>query len=161
MAAVGDAVQQPLAVAAELDDAYLAGVDDHLAAVWRDNPGEAAEAPPVAGHVIAATENGSLYSLEGTTGRIRWRRHLADPVPASALPCGNIDPVGITGTPVYDPTTGGCRDGLQVGADYLQGEWDGGTLLRKWEQQQRRGEQDLPEELRVVEPERPADQLAL
>jgi outer membrane protein assembly factor BamB len=27
-------------------------------------------------------------------------------VPLSSLPCGNIDPLGITGTPVYDPTTG-------------------------------------------------------
>jgi hypothetical protein len=27
-------------------------------------------------------------------------------VPLSRLPCGNIDPLGITGTPVYDPDTG-------------------------------------------------------
>jgi outer membrane protein assembly factor BamB len=27
-------------------------------------------------------------------------------VPLSTLPCGNIDPLGITGTPVYDPATG-------------------------------------------------------
>ncbi len=27
-------------------------------------------------------------------------------MPLSSLPCGNIDPLGITGTPVYDPTTG-------------------------------------------------------
>ena len=31
--------------------------------------------------------------------------HLGTPVPLSALPCGDIDPLGITGTPVYDPTT--------------------------------------------------------
>ena len=59
----------------------------------------------VGGAVIAATENGSLYALAGATGRVLWRRHLADPVNGSDLPCGNIDPLGITGTPVYDPTT--------------------------------------------------------
>lgn len=59
----------------------------------------------VGGRVVAATEHGSVYSLEGSTGRVRWRRHLADPVPAASLPCGNIDPVGVTGTPVYDPAS--------------------------------------------------------
>src|SRR5690242_21541856 len=28
------------------------------------------------------------------------------PQPLSGLPCGNIDPLGITGTPAYDATTG-------------------------------------------------------
>jgi outer membrane protein assembly factor BamB len=56
--------------------------------------------------VMAATEGGSLYGLDAATGDVRWRTHLADPVPGSALPCGNIDPLGITGTPVYDSTTG-------------------------------------------------------
>ena len=59
----------------------------------------------VGGVVIAATEGGSLYALDGATGRVRWRRHLADSVAADRLPCGNIDPLGITGTPVYDPAT--------------------------------------------------------
>jgi outer membrane protein assembly factor BamB len=60
----------------------------------------------VGGQVLAATEGGSLYALDAPTGAVRWRTHLADPVAASTLPCGNIDPVGITGTPVYDPATG-------------------------------------------------------
>jgi hypothetical protein len=60
----------------------------------------------VGGNVIAATENGSLYALAGPTGRVVWRRHLADPVNGAVLPCGNIDPLGITGTPVFDEATG-------------------------------------------------------
>lgn len=59
----------------------------------------------VGGRVLAATEGGSLYALDGPTGRVLWRRHLADPISADRLPCGNIDPIGITGTPVYDPAT--------------------------------------------------------
>jgi outer membrane protein assembly factor BamB len=59
------------------------------------------------GLVIAATEAGTLYGLDAATGATTWRTHLADPVPAADLPCGNISPtVGITGTPVYDAATG-------------------------------------------------------
>jgi len=60
----------------------------------------------VSGRVIAATQGGSLYALDLVSGRVAWRRHLAPPVPGSALPCGNIDPISFTGTPVYDRRTG-------------------------------------------------------
>jgi PQQ-like domain len=59
----------------------------------------------VGGIVIAATENDSVYGLSRRTGRVRWRTHLATPQPASTQPCGNIDPLGITSTPVYDQQT--------------------------------------------------------
>ena len=61
----------------------------------------------VAGHVLAATENNTVYSLDLFTGSVIWKIHLGDPVDASSLPCGNIGPVtGITGTPAADPNTG-------------------------------------------------------
>jgi len=53
--------------------------------------------------VVAATEGDSLYALDARTGRVRWRTNVGTPVPLADLPCGNIDPLGITGTPVYDP----------------------------------------------------------
>ena len=56
--------------------------------------------------VIAATENDSLYGLQQSTGRVVWRTHVGTPVPLDELPCGNIDPLGITGTPAYDQATG-------------------------------------------------------
>ncbi len=56
--------------------------------------------------VIAATENDSIYGLDQATGRVIWRRHVGTPVSLSDLPCGNIDPLGITGTPVYNPASG-------------------------------------------------------
>jgi len=59
----------------------------------------------VGSEVIVATENDTVYALDATTGAVRWSRHLATPVP-SGLPCGNIDPSGITGTPVADVATG-------------------------------------------------------
>jgi outer membrane protein assembly factor BamB len=60
----------------------------------------------VRGRVLAATENDSVYALDPGTGRILWHRHLGTPVPLADLPCGSIDPLGITGTPAYDPATG-------------------------------------------------------
>lgn len=61
----------------------------------------------VNGHVIVATENNTVYSLDLFTGSAVWTIHLGDPVDARSLPCGNIGPVtGITGTPAVDPGTG-------------------------------------------------------
>ena len=59
----------------------------------------------VGSEVIVATENDTVYALDESTGAVRWSRHLASPVP-TGLPCGNLDPSGITGTPVADVTTG-------------------------------------------------------
>ena len=55
------------------------------------------------GLVVAATESNSVYALDENTGAIAWQTQLAPPVPLDQLPCGNIDPMGITGTPVIDP----------------------------------------------------------
>ncbi len=57
------------------------------------------------GRVYVATENDTVYALDQTTGTVAWRSHLGTPVPGSSLPCGDIDPLGITGTPVIDPTS--------------------------------------------------------
>jgi len=62
-------------------------------------------APGPGGQVtIAATENDTVHALR--EGQTVWSTRLGSPVPASALPCGNIDPLGITGTPVVDPAAG-------------------------------------------------------
>jgi outer membrane protein assembly factor BamB len=60
----------------------------------------------VGGTVIAATENDTVYALNESTGAVTWHTHLGSPVPLSSLPCGDIDPLGITGTPVYDQGNG-------------------------------------------------------
>jgi outer membrane protein assembly factor BamB len=56
--------------------------------------------------VVVATENDTVYGLARSTGAVRWQRHLGTPVRRSTLPCGNIDPLGITSTPVFDAGTG-------------------------------------------------------
>lgn len=56
--------------------------------------------------VIAATERDDVYGLSRTTGRIRWRTRVGSPVPVSDQPCGNLNPLGIASTGVYDPQDG-------------------------------------------------------
>ena len=65
-----------------------------------------AEPLVVAGRVIVATENDSVYAFDAGSGRLAWRIHLGTPVAGGDLPCGDIDPSGITGTPVVDPKAG-------------------------------------------------------
>ncbi|MEV8094468.1 PQQ-binding-like beta-propeller repeat protein [Kitasatospora sp. NPDC085879] len=60
----------------------------------------------VGDRVLAATENNTVYGLDAASGAVLWSRHLGAPARTADLPCGNIDPLGITGTPVYDPATG-------------------------------------------------------
>jgi outer membrane protein assembly factor BamB len=55
--------------------------------------------------VVVATENNSVYAFNSSTGRQLWMRHLG-PTVTSGLACaGNINPGGITGTPVADVAT--------------------------------------------------------
>ena len=75
---------------------------------WRATLDGPAYASPlvVGGFVIEATTGGTVYALDSATGAIRWHTHLADPVSGSSLPCGNIDRLGVVGTPAYDKATG-------------------------------------------------------
>jgi hypothetical protein len=52
--------------------------------------------------VIVATEDDVVYALDAHNGKVAWKKSLGRPVPRSALPCGNIGPLGITGTPAID-----------------------------------------------------------
>ena len=63
--------------------------------------------PPGAnsGTLFVATEDDVVQAFDATTGKELWRREVGRPVQASSLPCGNIHPLGITGTPVIDPAT--------------------------------------------------------
>jgi outer membrane protein assembly factor BamB len=63
--------------------------------------------PPGAntGVLFVATEDDVVQAFDATTGNELWRRVVGRPVRRSSLPCGNINPLGITGTPVIDPAT--------------------------------------------------------
>ena len=53
--------------------------------------------------VIAATEQNRVYALDARHGAVLWQQQLGTPAPLGGSGvCGNIDPLGITGTPVID-----------------------------------------------------------
>jgi len=52
---------------------------------------------------VVATEQNDVLALAAADGSPLWVSNLGAPVPQTALPCGDIDTVGITGTPVIDP----------------------------------------------------------
>jgi hypothetical protein len=87
--------------ALRLDVAFHAQVSGHVYAqplYWR-------EAGSNSGMLLVATEDNIVYALHAGTGKEIWSRSLGKSVPLSLLRCGNIDPIGITGTPVIDKST--------------------------------------------------------
>ncbi|HEY0936502.1 MAG TPA: PQQ-binding-like beta-propeller repeat protein [Trebonia sp.] len=80
-----------------------------LATAWTASLDGAVYGQPlvIGGDVIAATENDSIYALNRMTGKVIWRQRVGTPVPQADLHgCGNIFPLGITGTPAYNPGNG-------------------------------------------------------
>jgi len=86
---------------------YLPDIPDplQLSVVWQAPLDGAVYGEPlvVSDQVLVATENDTVYSLDIDSGQVLWQTTVGTPVPLSDLPCGNIDPLGITSTPVYDP----------------------------------------------------------
>ena len=79
-----------------------------LTPAWRARLDGAVYGQPlvVGARMLAATEHDTVYALNAATGAVLWSRHVGTPVPKSDLPCGNIDPLGITSTMAYDAATG-------------------------------------------------------
>jgi hypothetical protein len=67
--------------------------------------------------VIVVSELDNVYAFDGDTGAVSWMKNLGAPVPLAMMPCGNIDPYGITGTPVIDPATRTLYVGAMVTPD--------------------------------------------
>ncbi len=67
------------------------------------------------GLLVTATENDVVQAFDAATGKELWRRTVGRPIAGSSLPCGNIRPLGITGTPVIDPATQGVYFDAAVG----------------------------------------------
>lgn len=52
--------------------------------------------------LLVATERNEVIALDPLSGARIWSRTLAAPAARAELPCGNLDPIGITGTPIVD-----------------------------------------------------------
>ena len=59
----------------------------------------------VRGLTIVATESDTVYAFDQSYRQV-WKHNLGSPSPAEERQCGNINPLGITGTPVYDAASG-------------------------------------------------------
>jgi hypothetical protein len=59
----------------------------------------------IGGLTITATENDTVYAFDPSYRQV-WKKSLGSPSPKEERQCGDIDPLGITGTPIYDAGTG-------------------------------------------------------
>jgi hypothetical protein len=84
-----------------LDPSFHPQFPGHLYAqpLYWQSPGS------TSGMLIVATENDDVHAIDAKSGSQVWTRSLGRPVALSTQPCGNIDPLGITGTPVIDEAT--------------------------------------------------------
>jgi outer membrane protein assembly factor BamB len=131
------------------------GVGTPLKPAWSKDLGQAVYGEPlvVGSTLIAATEGNRVFGLNARTGKVRWRTGLGSPQPQSGLPCGDIDPLGITGTPAYDPDTGSVFAVAEtVGGRHTLWALDARTGAKQWH----RSLDVLPDRNRKAEQERSA-----
>jgi len=80
-----------------------------LRSAWKERLNGAVYAQPLVadGRVFAVTEGDTVYALDAHDGHGLWARHLGPPMTnvAAQVGCGDIDPLGITSTPVIDLST--------------------------------------------------------
>jgi polyvinyl alcohol dehydrogenase (cytochrome) len=83
---------------------------DSASVAWTANLGGAVRGQAVSadGLIVAATEANRVVALDPASGRVRWSDSLGTPLTsvASVAGCGDIDPLGITSTPVIDTASG-------------------------------------------------------
>jgi polyvinyl alcohol dehydrogenase (cytochrome) len=84
---------------------------DPIRLIWSSTlDGSAVSAQPLIddGRVFAVTEDDDVYGLDARTGAVLWKVNIGRPLTdvASVAGCGDIDPLGITSTPVIDTATG-------------------------------------------------------
>jgi hypothetical protein len=84
-----------------LDENFRAKISEHVYAqplYWRGSD----SMRPL---LLVATEDDVVHAIDAQSGGEIWKRSLGKPVARSSLLCGNISPLGITGTPVIDTAT--------------------------------------------------------
>ncbi len=52
--------------------------------------------------LYVATEENNVYAIDAAAGTVLWHTALGAGVPGGQFGCGNIDPLGVTSTPVLD-----------------------------------------------------------
>ncbi len=57
------------------------------------------------GTFYVATEDATVFALDETTGQVTWQKNVGMSASNTGAGCGNIGPIGITGTPAIDLAT--------------------------------------------------------
>ena len=112
------------------------GPRGRLRPAWRRSLSGAVYGEPlvVGSTLVVATEADDVYGLDARTGARRWQAHLGTPQSGSGLPCGNIDPLGITGTPAYDAATRSVFVVAETeGGSHTLWALDPATGARRWQ----------------------------
>jgi outer membrane protein assembly factor BamB len=89
------------ATSLQLDSDFRPRISGHVYAqplYWRGSESSS-------GALLVATEDNIVHAIDTMSGQEIWQRTLGKPVPRSSLSCGNISPLGVTGTPVIDAST--------------------------------------------------------
>jgi hypothetical protein len=60
------------------------------------------QGPGSKGVFLVASDSNDVYALDETTGKPVWQKNMGLPADNSGVGCGNVKPIGITGTPVID-----------------------------------------------------------
>jgi polyvinyl alcohol dehydrogenase (cytochrome) len=99
---------------------------------WDDSLDGAVYGEPLVydGRVYVATENDTIYALAAKKGNVIWHVHVGTAVETSVIDsaptlsngCGDISPLGITGTPVIDTATNEifAAEETEVGGNHWQ-----------------------------------------
>jgi hypothetical protein len=94
-----DALMTPAAAASLHVDTTFDGTVN--GPVWAQ-PLYVENGPGGKGVFIVASDSNDVYALDETTGKPVWQKNMGMPADNSGPGCGNVKPIGITGTPVID-----------------------------------------------------------
>ena len=98
---VDAAITKASAAGVHRDTTFAGAVDGNSYA----SPLYVANGPGGRGALYVVTENNNVYALDEGTGHPTWQVNVGAPAGNSGAGCGNISPIGITGTPAIDLTT--------------------------------------------------------
>lgn len=80
--------------------------------------------------VIVATESDQVYGLNAATGKVAWRYSAGAPARLATIDkapglagCGDVSPLGITGTPVIDPAAREVLVAAEIQGDPARPRW--------------------------------------
>jgi outer membrane protein assembly factor BamB len=84
-----------------LDTSFAGSTPGHVYA----QPLYVEKGPDGRGVFYVATESNDVYAVDEAAGQLIWHRNLGVPAARSGAGCGDISPIGVTGTPAIDLAT--------------------------------------------------------